>query len=57
MLDPIACAGMEIGEPRASLEALIELASLLILKVRGHSRQLPKQLLTHTFLPKRATNG
>lgn len=29
MLDPIACAGMEIGEPRASLEALIELASLL----------------------------
>ncbi|WP_234705040.1 hypothetical protein [Sinorhizobium meliloti] len=39
MLDPIACAGMEIGEPRASLEALIELA-----KVRGHPRQLPKQL-------------
>lgn len=29
MLDPIACTGMEIGEPRASLEALIVLASLL----------------------------
>jgi hypothetical protein len=29
MLDPIACAGMEIGEPRASLEALIDLAGLL----------------------------
>lgn len=29
MLDPIACAGMEIGEPRASLDALIDLATLL----------------------------
>lgn len=29
MLDPIACAGMEIGEPQVSLKALIDLAVLL----------------------------
>jgi hypothetical protein len=30
MLDPIACAGMEIGAPRVTVPALIELHSLLI---------------------------
>jgi hypothetical protein len=29
MLDPMACAGMEIGPPRVSLAALIELRRLL----------------------------
>ena len=29
MLDPVACTGMEIGEPRVSLDALIDLAGLL----------------------------
>jgi hypothetical protein len=30
MLDPIACAGMEIGAPRVTVLALIELHNLLI---------------------------
>jgi hypothetical protein len=30
MLDAVACVGMEIGEPRAAVEALIELHQLLI---------------------------
>ena len=30
MLDPIACAGMEIGAPRVTVPALIELHNLLI---------------------------
>ena len=30
MLDPAACAGMEIGAPRASLAALSELHDLLV---------------------------
>jgi hypothetical protein len=36
MLDPWACAGMEIGAPRASLEALQDLEDLL--KRRGFRR-------------------
>jgi hypothetical protein len=30
MLDPIACAGMEIGAPRVTVPALVELHTLLI---------------------------
>jgi hypothetical protein len=30
MLDPIACAGMEIGAPRVMVAALVELDNLLI---------------------------
>jgi len=30
MLDPAACAGMEIGAPRVAVEALIELDHLLV---------------------------
>jgi hypothetical protein len=30
MLDPIACAGMEIGAPRVTVAALVELHNLLI---------------------------
>ena len=30
MLDPVACAGMEIGEPRVAVTALIDLHHLLI---------------------------
>jgi hypothetical protein len=30
MLDPVACAGMEIGAPRAAVSGLVELHHLLI---------------------------
>jgi hypothetical protein len=43
MLDPVACAGMEIGAPRAAVTALSDLRQLLIERgFRGSSRGDPR---------------
>lgn len=45
MLDPIACAGMELGEPRVSLKALNDLASLLIAQGARESSSTAKAVV------------
>jgi hypothetical protein len=42
MLDPVACAGMEIGVPRVALPALVDLHHLLI--AQGFSPYFPFDL-------------
>jgi hypothetical protein len=45
MLDPIACAGMKIGEPRVSLNALIDLVSLLTAQGARESSSTAKAVI------------